>query len=389
MTLFDQFERTDASPAKHGEDSFHLLNRAASPFWETIREELERWFQAYPAAHAADLRNRFRNRRPDQHWSAWWELYLFSVFTALGFPVEVHPEIVDEPGRPDFRIDAEQTFYLEATTVFSGIVEEGRHRERESWILDALNEGKSANFFVWVEFETVGTERPGIREVVAPVEEWLQRLDPDEVAASVDEGQRPPARSFAFRDWRIRLDALPIRPEARGDPDHRLVGAGPMSSGVVNDRERLRKALDRKKRRHSKVEAPLILAVLGMSTFLEEEDVGQVLFGNEAVVIDTGQLIRKPDGFWRSTHGASAREISAVLVGAAINPWSITKRWPRLWLNPWANRPIEADRIPFPQARVDDERLVHIEEKGAADEILGLPRDWPGDPKARFVMQDE
>jgi len=381
--LFDEFERADASPAKYGEDSFHFLNRAAGPFWSAVRDELERWFQVYPPAHAADLRNRFRSRRPDQHWAAWWELYLFRVFTALGFEVEVHPEVANGPGRPDFRIRGEQTFYVEATTVFSGIVEDGRHGERESWILYALNEAKSANFFVWVHFENVGAERPRIREVVAPVEEWLESLDPEVVAASMNTGQRPPMRSFGFRDWRIRLEALPKRADARGDPDHRLVGAGPMSVGFVNDREMLGKALDRKRRRHSKVDAPLILAVLGMSPVLDEEDVGQALFGSEAVVIDSGQLIRRADGFWRTTRGPSARDVSAVLVGAAINPWSITLRWPRLWLNPWANRTLQED-LPFPSAHVEAERLVLTDEKRPPHEVLGLPPDWPGDPASRF-----
>lgn len=383
LSLFDNFERTDASPAGHGEDSFHFLNRAASAYWGAIRDELERWFQAYPSSHAADLRNRFRSRRPDQHWAAWWELYLFRVFTALSFSVEVHPDVAAGPAHPDFRVDAEQSFYVEATTVFSGIVEEGRHGERESWILDSLDEGKSDNFFVGVRFDTVGKERPSTREVVAPVERWLEGLDPDVVAASMKAGQRPPIHSFAFRDWQIRLEAFPIRPEVRGDPDHRLVGMGPMSGGFVNDREMLGKSLDRKKRRHSKVDAPLLVAVLCMSAFLDDLDVEQVLFGSEAMIIDSGELVRKPDGFWRSTRGVSARDVSAVLVGTGIHPPFIATRWPRLWLNPWATRPLEVD-LPFPIAAVEAEGLSFTDETRDPHDVLALRSDWPGDPDSRF-----
>jgi hypothetical protein len=329
------------------------------------------------------FRNRFRSRRPDQHWGAWWELYLFRVFTALGFSVEVHPEVAAGPGRPDFGVDMAERFYVEATTVFSGIVEEGRHGERESWILDALDEGKSDNFFVGVRFDTVGKERPRTREVVKPVEEWLEGLDPDVVATSMIAGRRPPVQPFAFRDWRIRLEAFPIRTEARGDPDHRLVGMGPMSGGFVNDRAMLGKALARKKQRHSKVDAPLIVAVLGMSPFLDDLDIEQALFGSEAVVIDSGQLVRKPDGFWRGTRGASAKDVSAVLVGTAIRPPFVTRGWPRLWLNPWASRPLEVE-LPFPRAAVKAEGLAFTDETRSANEVLGLPSDWPGDPESRF-----
>jgi hypothetical protein len=380
-SLFDDVERTDASWATYGEDSFHFLNRAAGPFWATVRDELERWFQAFPSPHAADLRGRFQKRSPDQHEGAWWELYLFRVFTALGFEVEVHPEVATGPGRPDFRLDGEQPLYVEATTAFSGIVEEGRHRERESWVLDALNQGKSANFFVWIHIEKVGMELPAVREVVGPVEEWLDDLDPDEVEASRNAGQGLRTHTFAFRDWRIRLEALPKRPESRGNPAHRLVGVGPMSIGFVNDRDKVGKALDRKRRRHSKVDAPLLLAVLGMSPLLDE-DVAQALFGSEAVVIDSGRLIRNRDGFWRGPHGASATAVSAALIGSGIRPWALSP-WPRLWLNPWADRPLQTE-LPFPSAHVEAETLVFTDETRAAHELLGLPPDWPGDPECRF-----
>jgi hypothetical protein len=382
-SLFDDFERTNPAPAKHSEDSFSFLNRAAGSFWANVRDELERWFDGYPAAHEADLRQRFRSRRPDQHWGAWWELYLFRVLTALGFEVDVHPEIAGSPAHPDFRIRREGTLYLEATTVFSGIVDEGRHAQREGWILDALNEGKSDNFFVWVHMDEVGMERPTVREVVGPVEEWLNGLDPDVIEASRNAGGALPARIFPFRDWRVRLEALPKRPEGRGKHAHRLVGVGPMSIGFVNDREMIGKALDRKRRRHSKVDAPLILAVLGMSPALDQEDVGQALFGSEAMEIDTGQLIRKPDGFWRGARGASATGVSAVLIGSDIQPWFALRTWPRLWMNPWATQPLATD-LPFPRASVQAERLVFSEATQPPHEVLGLPAGWPGDPSVVF-----
>jgi hypothetical protein len=127
-----------------------------------------------------------------------------------------------------------------------------------------------------------------------------------------------------------------------------------------------------------------MLAVLGMSAFLDEEDVSQVLFGTDALVIDTGELIRRSDGLWCSTDGPSAKGVSAVLVGTAINPWSITHGWPRLWLNPWATRPLKPDHFPFPQAYVEDERLVLTDETRSASDVLGLKPEWPGDPKSRF-----
>jgi hypothetical protein len=378
VVLFDAFERSDNSWARHGEDSFTFLNRAAGPVWENVRRELEQWFQSFPSPDSVDLRERFRNRRPDQHWGAWWELYLFRVFSSLGFDIDVHPELPDSPARPDFRLGGESPTYIEATTVFSGIVEEGRHGAREGWILDALNEGKSDSFFVWVHMEAVGQARPRASEIVRPVEQWLDALDPDPVMAARDAGHPLPSQVFTFRDWRIRLEAVPKKPEARGNPAHRLIGIGPASVGFVNDRSMVGRALDRKYKRHAKVNAPLLLAVLGMSPVLDDEDVCQALFGTEAVEVDTGRLMRRPDGFWRGPKGPTGTGASAVLLGSGIQPWTAVRRLPRLWVNPWPRHPLEIN-VPFGQAVVENERVAFVAETASAHEILGLSADWPGD----------
>ena len=162
MNLFDDFERTDSSWSTPGEDIFAFINRVDQPVWQQVREELERWFAEYPAEHAADLRSRFRNRAADQHYAAWWELYLHRLFRCLGFSVDVHPELQQISARPYFRMTrGSDGFLLEATTTFSGIVEEGRHPERESWITGAINRVSDPNFFVALEFERVALNGHG------------------------------------------------------------------------------------------------------------------------------------------------------------------------------------------------------------------------------------
>lgn len=114
-----------------------------------------------------------------RHYPAWWELYLFTLFSRLGYAVEVHPDTGTRRTRPDFRCTHDGFgFYLEATTVFSGIVEDGRHAEREGWILDLVNEARNPNFFVHLAFRAVGSQRPKRVEVVPPIEKWLATLDP-------------------------------------------------------------------------------------------------------------------------------------------------------------------------------------------------------------------
>lgn len=198
MTLFEVTECTDSTPAEHQEDSFKFLNRVHSPYWEKVRNELNSWFARYPPADSSDLAARFRSSDPTQHFAAFWELHLFNLFGQIGYEVDVHPE-VDGATHPDFRATREATrFYVEALTVFSGIVEEGRNAAREAWVLDLINAVDNGDFSVGLEFVCVGKERPSAREVQRPIESWLASLDADTVRAKVEVGEEPPELEFAF-----------------------------------------------------------------------------------------------------------------------------------------------------------------------------------------------
>jgi hypothetical protein len=201
--LFAEFPRSDPTPRRHAESSFEFLNRVESPYWARVRDQLNAWLARYPLAHVNDVRARLQSKREDQHWAAWWELYIFRLFELAGFDVEVHPRVGGSTKRPDFAIQrAGSTVYVEAITSFSGIVDDTRHGAREGWILDAVNEAQSANFFVGVDFEHVGMERPKVGEITDPLENWLAGLDPNIVAASLLAGGEPPKFRLSVRDFR-------------------------------------------------------------------------------------------------------------------------------------------------------------------------------------------
>ena len=129
-TLFDDFERTNPSPRAYDEDTFSFLNRVDQPYWQRIRDALGQWYAEYPDAEPGfPLRARYRDPAPAQHYGAWWELYLYRLFRCLGFEVEVEPDVPG--GKPDFRMARrDDSFLVEATTTFSGIVDEERDAAR-------------------------------------------------------------------------------------------------------------------------------------------------------------------------------------------------------------------------------------------------------------------
>ena len=326
MTLFDDVARENGNPASHGEDSYSFLNRVASPSWAKVRAVLDEWFANYPDEAKADLRGRFQSRRAAQHWGAWWELYLFTLLRRLGYAMEVHRETGVRGTAPDFHcVRDDCSFYLEAAVVFSGIAEDGRHGERESWILDSVNDADNSDFFVWLDFDAVGLERPGRSEIVRPIEAWLTGLDPDRVAKSLDLGDELPEMTLAVRDWRVTLRAVPVKPEARGRPDHRLLGIGPMSSGYVNDHVKLSNSLRHKFRHYGELGEPLVVGVLAMSMSVDRETVEEVLFGRAALQFSADdpsvhRTIRQRNGVWMREGGPVSRAVSAVAVSSQYSP---------------------------------------------------------------------
>jgi hypothetical protein len=73
-----------------------------------------------------------------------------------------------------------------------------------------------------------------------------------------------------------------------------------------------------------------------------------------------------------------ATKVSGVLVGTTISPWNHTRELPRLWINPWAQRPLSGAE-PFPTATGDDTgTITYADASVTAHEVFGVSGDWPG-----------
>ena len=89
----------------------------------------------------------------------------------------MHPRLSDSDDRSDFLARSERrAFYVEAATTFSGIEDDQEHSALEARILDAVEKVQSATF-TSRSVEGIGTDMPRIREIVRPIQEWLDKLD--------------------------------------------------------------------------------------------------------------------------------------------------------------------------------------------------------------------
>ena len=389
-TLFQSGPRNDGRPARPTEDSYAFLNRVDQPYWGRVRDQVEGLYARFPAEGREDLGRRFRSQLPGQHYAAWWELYLFGLFDALGFSVRVHPNVEGVRQKPDFQLDGQGTrFNLEAVTTFVDVA--SPNPALDAAIVDMINTLPNRGFFLHVEFPQRGSEQPRRSQVLRPINEWLGGLDREAVRATLDQTPwNPPRKAFEAAGWLIECVAFSGRRDPSEMQSHRLVGIGPSIAGYVNDAGAVRNALKRKVGRYDRNEQ-LVLALLVVGAGADIESIEQALFGRVGFVhsVDepgTPTPPRELDGLWLHAGRPQARRVSAVLTAMNLLPWSFTKDWPRLWPNPWAMRPLTVD-LPFPTSAVGGHRKM-----GAGDlpptphAAFDLPADWPG-PEAPFVRQ--
>lgn len=88
---------------------------------------------------------------------------------------------------------------------------------------------------------------------------------------------------------------------------------------------KLRGTLTRKRRQHGVQEEPVIVAVLLVSGFIDDEDIARALLGDIAWQFDRkypsdGRWVRMRNGFWMQNSRARGTRISAVLTANGLMP---------------------------------------------------------------------
>jgi hypothetical protein len=311
-------------------------------------------------------------------------LYTYTLFRRLGYQVSIHPELTNTSRQPDFLVIRDDvSMYVECVVFLSGLGPvRGQGGGERSWIFEATNQASDPNFLVDIEIRRCGTQRPKATEIIRPLESWLSSLDPDKVTEQITAGLGAPEFVLTVRGWTIEYGALPVKPESRGEKG-RLIGSYPITGGFTgNEMLRYRDIVKRKGQHYGLPDKPFMVAVLNTSAFLEQNEVAEALFGSRAVAYYQGQpesvrSVRKRDGYWRQGPPKRGSRVCAVLDGENIYPWRVSAQLPKLWINPWAEKPGNAT-LPFATFTAHDTGEVHQTDNGtSADAVFDLSADWP------------
>ena len=364
LQLFDQYERTDHSHARRSEPDYKFMNRSARPAYENIREVLEGWFAGYPAGHKREFHARFR-KSDHNHAAAYFELYLYQVFSRLGLSPEVHPGPGTGKGHPDFAIVGAggSRCYIEANVVLKPRWDSEDVLENELLnVIDSVAESQPTR--VGVAVTTSGTLRRSHKKkpLQREVREWLDSIDPMRLSPT-DFNHNP--RLCIRRDaWRAELVAL--GPLSR--PSRRLIHVGPTKAGLSDEGPLLAETLNTKVKRYGTLDCPLILAINTNNVFTSDQD-------------ERGALLGTREGVWRTDSGALRPRLHGVLFFRGLFPSNMHCVVAHLYLNPNTQADIPEELLTLSSMRQHNEKW-HLAKGMSLGDVLELPEDWPGEVTA-------
>lgn len=374
--LFDDIPRPDTDVPDHHEAAFAYLNRSGRPEAARVRQLVEDWLARYPAHDREALIARLRSTIDDQHWGAFFELFVHELLLVRGHRIlEIEPTLPHTSKSPDFLVQAKEghRLYLECVLATGRSQQEVAADARLNQALTALDRTCSPRHFLDLTVHGVPTAPISIKVMSKALRKWIAGLPDDDRAMDAVPFQH------TEHGVTISLRAFPRRHPERA---RRAIGARFFPPRQVTADDDVRAALERKASRYGALDQPYVVAVNALKMFAREDAAIDALLGSPCVVVQQEPEgfahfeSRSPDGVWCRRSGARRKGLSAVLSTVGVDPWNFAVRRGRLIHNPWAEA-----AVPSFDLGVDDyqpeEGRYRITAGQSMGEIFGLPNGWP------------
>ena len=161
--------------------------------------------------------------------------------------------------------------------------------------------------------------------------------------------------------WKIVFYAIPRPLDSQGQANKTVVYQLSEARKVEAENS-LRDALETKSKKYGNFELPYVIAVDVLAIDFLDCDIEEILFGQEVALFDKQSeeitMTRSPllpdrspqeNGFWYARRGPRNQHVSALLLADELMPWSVARKTPVLWHNPWAERLLDPNIWQGPQ----------------------------------------
>ncbi len=382
--LFLEKTRTDSSHKSYIESEYEFLDRSSRAEISKVRDFLNFWLSKIPGDEVRQLISRMKLQDRRSFESASFEIALFAILSSLGCKVEIHPDLENGSNkRPDFHVTTPdgEGFYVEAVLASEFDVNEMAAEKRKNALLQAIEKIDSPNFFIGIESGGSPDTPPPGKALRGDLYKWLSELNPDDAIREYESkgSDALPVLKWQYEDWRIKFQAIPIKPERRGQ-GQRVIGLYSEGARWTNSWEPIRNAILSKGGRYGKLSKPYVVAVNVDSSALNRIDEIQALFGEEQFTFspDSQELRvhRATNGAWVGPKGPQYTRVTGAWLFGNLNPYNIVSRKNNLYVNPHSPIAIPKALMHLNHSIVSNERMESINGRPLWD-LLGLSPSWP------------
>ena len=320
--IFEDKERTDFNFANHLDDLFDFYDRSAKPEFLKVRNIINDWFIDYPQSDKSELKARFRKAFSP----AFFELFVYQLFTKQGFTLTPHPQLQDTKKAPDFLAEkGNLSFYIEAKEATDISDTESGINKKVNAIYDALSKLIIPNYWLIIEkLKIKSVQQPSSRRII----EYLERQLPDYIlgiaaanAELLDWGRIMPL-VIDRDDVKLVVKLFPKSSKHSQNESTPTIGGLPGGSGWGYPEEDLiRTAVHKKASRYGELDKPYLICINVFSRFgVTDIGVENALLGS---LIDSWpnnpdsihfQRERAKNGVFYSESGLTKTRVSGIFV---------------------------------------------------------------------------
>jgi hypothetical protein len=309
--IFEDKVRTDLDYAKHLDNTFDFYDRSAKPEFAEVRNTINKWFDSYPVNEKHELKSRFKKTFS----SAFFELFIYQLFTKQGFKLTAHPKLTHTDKTPDFLAEKGNfSFYIEAKEATDLTESEVAQNKKLSALYDAISTCEIPDFWLCIdELQIKGSKQPSGRRIIELIEAEAKKFTPEAVANQLELDTR--------RESRHIIIDKPKSPEIRGDSSIKPIGVYPMETFWGGPDESIRNAVQKKASRYGDLDKPYLLCINALSERgVNTISIHNALLGSVAGTWSTNpnnkdfRWERTKDGVFLSDRGPIATRVSGIFV---------------------------------------------------------------------------
>lgn len=364
ILLFDEKERILEGPADYNADVYTYYNDSVRLDVGNIRNRLESWFSQYPEEEKEELKSRFKTTFNP----AFYELYIFVLFSQLGYTLEIHPEVLGTTKRPDYIArKSGNFFYIEVKHMTMLSQTEQSLERRKNALLDAINKVDASNFLLKLEEITFkDNSQPSGKIIIRYFNQVVSSYDPDHYTELLMKHGFQGMLMIEYEDEKVKIKTqlLPKSPIHRGT-NSRSIGTHPSVTQIGNDSQDIRAALEAKATRYGNLNAPYIICLNKQSVSLDIIEVQEALYGSWQVSWSENPTNRDEksefagNGFFGAKHNPKFTRVSGVYITNANTANLATTAGHAFRHNPFAQYPID------------------LSITQSIKEIFNIPEDYP------------